>query len=272
MSTQTERILLTPPPKAKVRNRKILSGLIGFAGVALVLEFIARLELVNPELFPPASAVLPKAATLLIDPRFLSEVAATLLATLLGVGLATLIAVPVGLLIGSYSRIAAGATPIVDFLRSIPGIAIIPLLVLTIGQGLSMKVAIVLYVAIWPILFNTIYGVQGVDRVAIETARSFRISTVTTWFKVVLPSALPMILTGLRLALSTGLAVAIAAEITVGTQDGIGFYILLASHSGLNHDAVFAAVILAGLLGFAMNELTVALTNRYVSWQTRNRK
>lgn len=271
MTTQTATLLIVPPSRARTRSVITLSGIAGFLGVAITFEVIARMELVNPELFPPASQVIPRAASLLVDASFLAQVGATLIATLIGVGIGLVIAVPAGLVIGSYGRVAVGTTPIVDFLRSVPGIAIIPLLVLTMGQGLNMKVAIVLFVAIWPMLFNTIYGVRGVDRVALETARSFRIGIMHTWLQVVLPSALPMILTGLRLAMSTGLTVAIAAEITVGTHDGIGYFILLASYSGLNHTTVFAAVIIAGLLGFGLNWLTVAISNRFVIWQTRGK-
>lgn len=244
-------------------------GLIGFAVLAALYELLSRLELVDPELLPPSTVVLPTAAKMAVTPAFLVELWATMQAVLLGVGIAVLIAVPVGLLIGSYSSVSTAATPIVDFVRSVPGIAIIPLLVLVMGQGMSMKVCIVVYVTVWPLLFNTIYGVRSVDRVAVETAKSFRISTVQTWLKVILPSSMPLILTGLRLALATGLTVAIAAEITVGTQDGIGYFILLQSYSGLHHDRIFAAVVLAGLVGFFLNWLTVVATRRWVAWDSR---
>jgi NitT/TauT family transport system permease protein len=244
-------------------------GLIGFAVLAGLYETLSRLELVDAKLLPPSTVVLPAAAEMAVSPEFLIELWATMQAVLLGAGIAILIAVPVGLLIGSYSSVATATTPIVDFVRSVPGIAIIPLLVLVLGQGLSMKICIVVYVTLWPLLFNTIYGVRGVDRVAVETARSFRVSTVRTWLQVILPSAMPLILTGVRLALATGLTVAIAAEITVGTQDGIGYFILLQSYSGMHHDRIFAAVVLAGLVGFFLNWLTVVASRRWVAWDSR---
>lgn len=244
-------------------------GLIGFAVLAALYEVLSRLELVDSKLLPPSTVVLPTAAEMAVSPAFLIELSATMQAVLLGVGIAVVIAVPVGLLIGSYASVSTAATPIVDFVRSVPGIAIIPLLVLVLGQGLSMKICIVVYVTVWPLLFNTIYGVRGVDRVAVETARSFRVSTMRTWAQVILPSSMPLILTGVRLALATGLTVAIAAEITVGTQDGIGYFILLQSYSGGHHDRIFAAVVLAGLVGFFLNWLTVVATRRWVAWDSR---
>lgn len=268
------------PPAAARRRRSALPrlrawgsasvrGLIGFAVLAALYEALSRLELVDPKLLPPSTVVLPRAAQMAVSPEFLVELWATMQAVLLGVGIAFLIAVPAGLLIGSYTTVATATTPIVDFVRSIPGIAIIPLLVLVLGQGMTMKICIVVYVTLWPLLFNTIYGVRGVDRVAVETARSFRVGTLRTWSSVILPSALPLILTGVRLALATGLTVAIAAEITVGTKDGIGYFILLQSYSGMHHDSIFAAVVLAGLVGFFLNWLTVVASRRWVAWDTR---
>lgn len=256
-------------PGFKSWGASSLRGLGGLAALAALYEVLSRLELVDPKLLPPSTVVFPRAAEMAISPDFLVELLATMQAVLLGVGIAILIAIPVGLVIGSYSSVATATTPIVDFVRSVPGIAIIPLLVLVMGQGLSMKISIVVYVTLWPLLFNAIYGVRGVDRVAVETARSFRISTLQTWLHVILPSAMPLILTGVRLALATGLTVAIAAEITVGTHDGIGYFILLQSYSGGHHDRIFAAVVLAGLVGFFLNWLTVVASRRWVAWDSR---
>lgn len=244
-------------------------GVAGAALLSLAFEGFARLELIDPHLLPPASVILPKALSLLVDPAFLAEVLATCSALLLGIAISAAVAVPLGVVLGSYRLAAAALTPIIDSLRSVPGIAIIPLLVLVLGQGLEMKVTIVVFVTLWPLLFNTMYGVQAVDRVAVETARSFRVPTLMMWRRVVLPSALPLMLTGLRLALSTGLTVAIAAEIAVGTHDGIGYFILRASYAGFNADVVFAAVVLAGVLGYSLNWLTTAVSARLVAWDNR---
>ncbi|QIB47275.1 DoxX family membrane protein [Streptomyces aureoverticillatus] len=244
-------------------------GLVGAAVLALGFEGFARLGLIDRQLLPPSSVILPEAARMLVDPEFLGEVAHTLRAVLTGVGLACAVAVPAGLLLGSYALLTKALTPIVESLRSVPGIAIIPLLVLVLGQGLRMEATLVAFVTTWPMLFNTMYGVRGADRVAVETARSFRVGTLATWWRVVLPGALPLILTGLRLALSTGLTVAVASEIAVGTQHGIGHTVLAATHAGFHADRVFAAVTVAGLLGFLLNSLTSAASRRLTGWDTR---
>lgn len=257
-------------PSTVVRGiAAVRRGVVGAALLSLAFEGFARLELVDPHLLPPATVILPRAAELLVDPAFLVEVWATLSALLLGIAIAAAIAVPLGVVLGSYRLAADACTPIIDAVRSVPGIAIIPLLVLIMGQGLEMKVTVVVFVTLWPLLFNTMYGVRSVDRVAVETARSFRFSTLTLWWRVVLPSALPLMLTGLRLALSTGLTVAIAAEIAVGTHDGVGYVILRASYAGFNADVVFAAVVLSGVLGYALNLLTTLGSARLVAWDSR---
>ncbi|QDQ10032.1 ABC transporter permease subunit [Streptomyces spectabilis] len=243
-------------------------GLVGATALALGFEVFARLGPVDRQLLPPSSVILPKTARLLVDAEFLGEVGHTLRAVLTGIGLACAVAVPAGLLLGSYALLTKALTPIVESLRSVPGIAIIPLLVLVLGQGARMEATLVAFVTAWPLLFNTMYGVRGADRVAVETARSFRVGTLTTWWRVVLPGALPLVLTGLRVALSTGLTVAVAAEIAVGTQHGIGHVILAASHAGFHADVVFAAVTVAGILGFLLNSVTEALSRRVTAWST----
>ncbi|MFI6577919.1 ABC transporter permease [Nocardiopsis sp. NPDC050513] len=266
---QSRKRRRTAPGAARRGLTSVLRGVAGAAAVALAFEGFARLEVVDPRLLPPATVILPRALELLVDPSFLVEVWATLASLLLGLALAAVIAVPLGLLLGSYQAMARACAPMVDSLRSVPGIAVIPLLVLVMGQGLEMKVTIVVFVTVWPLLFNTMYGVRSVDRVAVETARSFRVPTLMTWRSVVLPSAVPLMLTGLRVALATGLTVVIAAEIAVGTYDGVGYFILRASYGGFNADTVFAAVVLAGVLGFLMNWLTTAATSRLVAWSDR---
>ncbi|MEI5102804.1 ABC transporter permease [Streptomyces sp. PmtG] len=262
-TTAAERVIAV-----RRRLAPLWRGFVGAAALALAFEVFARLGLMDRRLLPPSSVILPETARLLVDAEFLGEVGHTLRAMLTGIGIACAVAVPVGVLLGSYALLTKALTPLVESLRSVPGIAIIPLLVLVLGQGARMEATLVAFVTTWPLLFNTMYGVRGADRVAVETARSFRVGTLTTWWRVVLPGALPLILTGLRVALSTGLTVAVAAEIAVGTQHGIGHVILASSHAGFHADVVFAAVTVAGILGFLLNSLTDAVSRRVTAWST----
>lgn len=252
------------------RGANLFRGLIGFFVLAAMYELLARLELVDPRLLPSATVVLPRAVELAFDPAFLGQVWQTLQAVLIGIGLSFIVAVPAGLIIGSYRLVSNATTPVIDTLRSVPGIAIVPLLTLIVGQGLEMKVVLVVFVSTPTLLYNTIYGVRAVDRVAVETARTFQFGTFRTWTSVVLPSATPLIVTGLRLATAIALTVTIAAEIAVGTSSGIGYFVLFESSAGFhNFDSVYAAVVLAGLLGFGMNYVIAAVTRPLVAWDER---
>lgn len=245
----------------------------GFAGAALLsvlFEALTLTGLISDRILPSAMAIGSAAGGLLVNTEFLTSVGQTLLPVVLGLLLSAALVIPFGMLVSTdvahrYSR----AT--IDLLRSVPGVALIPLLVLTLGQGLQMKSAIVLYVTAWPILFNTIYGIRSVDPVAIDTARSFGIGRAGIWRRVVLPSAMPFIVTGLRVAMPIGLTVAIAAEIAVGTPTGIGGFILKTSYAEFRADQVYAAVTLAGVLGFLLNWLAGEASGRLVGWDTRGK-
>jgi len=182
------------------RSTRILRGAIG-AGVLLILvEVVTRAELVNPTYLPPASSVLGTTASLIVDGEFLDSVRGTLTAWAIGLSVAIVIGVPLGVVLGSSWRSFLAATTAIEFLRPIPSVALIPLAILLIGRGLEMRVALIAYASLWPILFNTIYGLMEVDPQAKETARSYGSGRLGVALRVSLPSAAPFVLTGVRLA------------------------------------------------------------------------
>ena len=121
------------------------------------------MKLVPPIYLPRASTVVRRMVELLQDPKFLKHVLATLHAWAVGLALATLISVPLGILIGTSDLAYKMSSPLIEFMRPIPSVALIPLGILLWGQGFSMKVILVAYATTWPILFNTVYGVHDVD-------------------------------------------------------------------------------------------------------------
>lgn len=125
------------------------------------------------------------------DPVFLDGIGATLRAWVLGLGLACAIAVPVGLLLGSVPVVDAAVRAIVEFLRPLPSVALIPLVSLLLGSGTETKVALVTYASVWPILFNTIYGLGETDPLAKDTLRSFGFGRLAVLLRVELPGTAP---------------------------------------------------------------------------------
>jgi NitT/TauT family transport system permease protein len=240
---------------------------LGIGAFFLILEFITSLGLVPAIYLPRASTVLERVAELLVDVKFLKHILATLSAWAVGLALATLISVPVGILIGTSELAYKMISPVVEFMRPIPSVALIPLAILVWGQGFPMKVILVAYAATWPILFNTVYGVHDVDPIAVQTARCFGLNERAIHWRISLPSAAPLIFTGIRISASIGLIVVIAAELLASADSGIGSYILFVSSHGGHMDSVLAGAAIAGILGVLINSAFGLIDRRAFGWR-----
>lgn len=233
----------------------------------LILEFVTSLELVPPIYLPRASTVIHRMVELLQDPKFLKHVIATLHAWAVGLALATLISVPIGILIGTSELAYKMSSPLIEFMRPIPSVALIPLGILLWGQGFPMKVILVAYATTWPILFNTVYGVHDVDPVAVQTARCFGLKQAAILRHINLPSAAPFIFTGIRISASIGLIVVIGAELLASADSGIGSYILFVSSSGGQMDSVLAGATIAGIVGAMINSVLGLIDRHFFAWR-----
>lgn len=242
-------------------------GAVGVAMFLAVAEAVTRAGLVNPTYLPPASQIVAQTFRLLVDSSFLAQVGATMSAWAIGLGATVLIAVPVGIVLGSSRAAYAASRALIEFLRPIPSVALIPLVILLLGQGLEMKLALIIYASLWPVLFNTIYGIHDVDPVAKDTARSFGFGRPAILCRVSLPSAAPFIATGIRVASAIALILAISAELLGGGNSGIGWWMQRAQSGGGNANLVYAAVIVTGLLGVAINLVLTRLERRFLAWQ-----
>jgi NitT/TauT family transport system permease protein len=243
-----------------------LRGLAGVLVLFGLLEVLTRAELADPRYLPPASTIGARTLGLIAEPAFLRHVAATMGAWAVGLALAVAVAVPVGVFLGSSARAYKATHVLVEFLRPIPSVALIPLAILLFGQGLQMKVALALYGSAWPVLFNTIYGMHSVDPLAKDAARSFGYGRGSVLVHVAVPSAAPFIWTGIRVASAIALILVFSAEALAGGTEGIGVYILSVQQSG-RQDLVYAATIIAGILGFVVNMVLVRGGRRLFAWQ-----
>jgi NitT/TauT family transport system permease protein len=185
----------------------------------------------------------------------------------IGLGVAVVVSVPLGILIGTSDVAYKIATPLVELMRPIPSVALIPLAILLWGQGLTMKVILVAYATTWPILFNTIYGVHDVDPIAVQTARCFGLNRLAIHRRISLPSAAPFIFAGVRISASIGLIVVIGIELLAGADRGIGSYILFVSSNGGHMDSVLAGAAIAGLVGLAINGIFGVIERRTFAWR-----
>ena len=154
--------------------------------------------------------------------------------------------------------------PVLEFFRAIPPPAIIPIVMLLLGITDTMKIAVIVSGAVWPILLNTIDGVRSVDRVLVATAATFRLSPWQRFWKVILPAASPQIVTGLRVSLAIALVLVTTSEMVV-SNDGLGYYVLDLQRS-FQMAEMYAAVVALGLIGYALNRLFLLLDGRVMGW------
>lgn len=243
-------------------------GAIGVILLFAIIEVLTRAELVTPDYLPPASEIIGETVLLFGRSTFWSAFAATMRACLIGLGVATLFAVPVGLALGLSTWFHKAAITIVELLRPIPSVALIPLAIIIWGRGTEMKVALIVYACVWPILFNTIYGTHQVDPVAADTARVFGMSRTKTTMRVHLPAAAPFIFTGVRIAASVALILAVSTEIVAGGANGLGIQLELARNFG-DLKLSYAFTIVTGLVGLAMHFFFEAIERRRFAWTTQ---
>lgn len=243
-------------------------GILGAAGVVgflALVELAGRTGLISQELFPYVSKVLQTAAQLPFEAQFRTDVMATLEACALGLLIAIATAVPVGLLLGTVPVVERSVRPLVEFLRPIPSVSLIPLAMFLFTSSQDAKTALIVYTCSWPLLINTMYGLSDVDPLAKETLRSFGFGRLAVVMRVSLPSAAPFIATGVRISVSVTLIVAVSLELIAAGEGGIGAFLSLAS--GANRiDRMLATTLWAGLIGLAANALFTMGERRVFRW------
>ena len=241
-------------------------GLTGLAVILLAAEALGRAGVIP--VLPLTSTVLVQAARLAADPRFLADLAATLAAWAAGLAITVAVAVPLGLVLGSLPGVRTATRALVDFLRPIPSVALILLVGLLMGPGLAMNVVLIVYAAVWPVLFNTISGLEGTDPVAIQTLRAFGFGRLAVLRLASLPSAAPFIATGIRLGSSIAIILNISTGFLTGriSGSGLGAFIADASSGAGSVPVVLAAAVWAGLLGLALNGLLLWAERRLLPW------
>ena len=177
---------------------------------------------------------------------------------------AVVVGVVLGALIGLSAFARDAVSPIIHFLRAIPPPALLPLFIVLLGIGDSMKVAMILFGVIWPILINTADGVASVDPLQRETGRVYHISFRDELTRIILPSASPKILAGLRISLSIAVILMVISEM-VGAVNGVGFELIQAQRGFRTLD-VWATILLLGLLGYLLNAVLGMIERHVLRW------
>jgi ABC-type nitrate/sulfonate/bicarbonate transport system permease component len=233
-------------------------------------ELVVRAGLLSETSFPPMTETVAELVRQLGTGDFWSAVANTLQGWALGLGLAILLGVPAGILVGS-SRLAYRALRVpIEFLRPIPSVALIPLAVLVYGTGLESKVFLAVFASFWPLFVQTLYGVQDVDPVVTDTARSFGLGRFERIWRIRLPAAVPYIATGVRISSAVALILAVTAELVIGSA-GLGRSISVAQSGGAI-DVMYALIIATGIIGWLLNILATRGERRVLHWHPSQRE
>lgn len=242
-----------------------LNGWIFLAAVMLLWEVASQSGWVSPLIVPPLSRILQLFYDLVCSGQIPAQIVASLKRALLGYGLAALVCIPLGVAMGLSRRVFDLFEVIVEMLRPVPPPVVIPVALLFFGLGDEMKVFVIFFSCGWPVLLNTLDGVRGVERVLIDTARTFGLSQGKIIRQVVLPAAAPRIMTGLRVSLPIMLILVVISEM-VGSTDGIGYFVL-DSQRRFKVAQMYAGMLALALLGWGLNQLFNLLQRWLLPWQ-----
>jgi ABC-type nitrate/sulfonate/bicarbonate transport system permease component len=251
------------------RNENWMLGTLSMLVFLALWETAVRAGAVNPLFTSSPSRIVTAAIEMFADESFYAHLEVSAEEFFSGFALAIVIGVPLGILMGWYSRVNAILEPFVSALYATPRIALLPLVVIWFGIGIASKVAIVFLGAIFPILVNTITGVRTIEADFVKVARSFGATDRQMFLTVVLPSAVPMLLTGLRLGLGHALVGIVVGEMYGATQ-GLGYLIAVAG-ARFQTDRVMVGIILIAGVGVALTELLRAIERRFERWRPTRR-
>lgn len=271
------------PSRSKRTGRDGNPWIVSFAirwgaliALGVVWEIVARLA--DSPFFPPITDVLRRLYELWFSgpvwSLFLTERVGTDLVPSLarlfgGWFLGSGLGIVLGIAIGRNKAFGDYVEPIIHFLRAIPPPALLPIFFILLGIDDTMKVSLIAFAVIWPVLLNTIDGVRSVESLHIDTARVFEFSRMKVFMGIVLPSAAPKIFAGLRVSLAVALIIMVISEMT--SSSGIGYNVVIAQRTFQMLD-MWAGILVLGILGYILNAILAAIETRATRWHTGSRE
>jgi len=251
------------PKSNEVKREKIASTLLGSSVILLFLiswELLFQFRLVNPLFISSPSRVVLALITIITDGSLLQNLIISGQEFVFGYGVAILIGFPVGIMLGWFKLIRAAFGPFIAAMQATPRIALMPLFIIWFGLGITSKIVIVLLSAIFPLIVNLQVAMSTIDNDLIHVARAYGASRWQVFRSIALPTTLPFLITGLRLAAGRGLLGVIVAEVFGGAA-GIGYMIQYAG-STFQTDKVFAGVLVVAFTGITL-DFTLDRFGRY---------
>ncbi|OHA98033.1 MAG: hypothetical protein A3F20_03390 [Candidatus Zambryskibacteria bacterium RIFCSPHIGHO2_12_FULL_39_21] len=239
-----------------------------FLGPILLVGFwfaVTNLNLINPLFLPTPQKVAVALFSSLIHIDIWRDLFFTLYRAFIALVMGTLIGVPLGLLMGYFDRFYYSFEFIIEFFRSTPATALFPLFLLFFGIGDLAKIMLVFWAVLFIIIVHSIYGVRLGKRSRYRVAKVMGFHGFSLFKKFIFPEALPQILAGLRIALSTSLIIVVVMEMFIGTQIGLGKRII-DFQLVYRIPEMYAAILLVGTVGYILNKLFIGQEKRIVHW------
>jgi ABC-type nitrate/sulfonate/bicarbonate transport system permease component len=255
-----------------VRRKRLKEVVVFTLSIAAALAFwelVSRTGLISEKDLPSMSTTFSEFWNLVQTSDFWIAFLQTVRGWALGLTVAALLAIPIGILLGSSDFAASAFRVPIEFLRPIPSAALIPVLFLTLGTTLKSEIFLAAFGAFWPLLVQTMYGVRDVDPVALDTARSFGVGRFERLYRIKLASAVPYIATGMRIASGVSLILAFTAELFMGNP-GLGQKVNFAQSFGLENQ-LYAYALATGFLGLAIHLVSTAAERRVLRWHPSQR-
>lgn len=248
--------------------KRSLPACLAFALILLLWQLAVDHDIINSAAVASPTDIFDASRSALTTSVYWSAVLDTLHNWGLGLAISLLIAIPVGLILGSNSTIYVLTRFSVDFLRTIPAVAIIPLLLLLYGATHMMAIVLIVFGSLWPSLLQTMYGVHQVDPVARDVSKAYRFRPRDVVLRLVIPSAAPFIATGVRIAATMSLLLSIGAEL-IGGAPGIGAQIGLAQQDG-RIDDLYLYVVTGAVFGVLLNVVLISTERKILRWHYRD--
>ncbi|MCP1313886.1 MULTISPECIES: ABC transporter permease [unclassified Halomonas] len=255
--------------QAMMRTGNLCLGRYGALVVFFGLwQLASSLGWLNAAVIPPLDRIAVALFNALWHGTLLRDIGISLQRSGIAFGASVLLAIPLGLAMGSFRAIEQALDPILQLFRQTSALAVYPVFILLMGLGEASKVFVIFWASVFPLLMNTIAGVQQTDAKLIEMARVFGASRFQVFRRVVVPSAIPSIFVGLRLSATSTLLLLVAAEM-IGANQGVGFQVMNAQYN-FQTPLMFAAIFLLAGLGLLANYLLVALQGRLCRWESES--
>lgn len=243
---------------------------IAIIAFLVLWELVPRLGIVDSAFLPPFSRVVETGVAFAAKGELWPHVQVSILRALGGFALGVATGVPAGIILGWYPPVERYLNPLLQLLRQINPVSLLPVFILFFGLGYFTKIAVIYWVVVWPILLGAMSGVRYVDPALIKYGRSLALSDWQLFSRIVVPSSIPSIVTGMRLAVTYSFLMLVVSEM-VGANSGLG-YLVVNSQYLMSIDLLYVGVIILALLGIIANYLLVWLERSLTSWNVNIEK